>query len=75
MAPIIQLITGNPNKLADIGQILAPSGITIQAKDIDLVEVQGSIEEISIAKCKAAAEIVNFPTWKRATRKSYPRRC
>lgn len=54
----IQLLTSNPNKLADIGAILSPAGISIESQTVDLVEIQGTIEEISIAKCKAAAEIV-----------------
>lgn len=54
----IRLVTGNPNKLADIGAILSAAGISIQSVAIDLVETQGTVEEISIAKCRAAAEIV-----------------
>lgn len=54
----IRLVTGNPNKLADIGAILSAAGISIQGVAIDLVEIQGTVEEISTAKCRAAAEIV-----------------
>lgn len=54
----IRLVTSNPNKLADIGAILSAAGISIQGVAIDLVEIQGTVEEISTAKCKAAAEIV-----------------
>lgn len=54
----IQLLTSNPNKLADIRAILSPAGIFIESRTVDLVEIQGTIEEISIAKCKAAAKIV-----------------
>lgn len=60
----IQLVTGNPNKLADIRAILAPSGISVESHAIDLIEIQGTIEEISIAKCREAAEIVRKPIWK-----------
>lgn len=54
----IRLVTSNPNKLADIGAILSAASISIQSVAIDLVEIQGTVEEISIAKCRAAAEIV-----------------
>lgn len=54
----IKLVTSNPNKLADIGAILSAAGISIQSVAIDLVEIQGTVEEISSAKCRAAAEIV-----------------
>ncbi|PNP73541.1 hypothetical protein FNYG_13135 [Fusarium nygamai] len=54
----INLITGNANKIADIKAILAPSGITVRNQSLDLPEIQGSIEEITIAKCRRASEMV-----------------
>ncbi|KAF5574017.1 Ham1 family [Fusarium pseudoanthophilum] len=57
----INLITGNANKLADIKAILAPTGITVRNQSLDLPEIQGSIEEITIAKCRTAAEMVGGP--------------
>ncbi|KAF5981865.1 Ham1 family [Fusarium coicis] len=57
----INLITGNTNKIADIKAILAPSGITVRNQSLDLPEIQGSIEEITIAKCRRAAEMIGGP--------------
>ncbi|KAF5679869.1 Ham1 family [Fusarium denticulatum] len=57
----INLITGNANKIADIKAILTPSGITVRNQSLDLPEIQGSIEEITIAKCRTAAEMVGGP--------------
>ncbi|KAF5547643.1 Ham1 family [Fusarium napiforme] len=57
----INLITGNANKIADIKAILAPSGITVRTQSLDLPEIQGSIEEITVAKCRTAAEMVGGP--------------
>ncbi|WKT54146.1 Ham1-like protein [Fusarium oxysporum f. sp. vasinfectum] len=62
MAPVeIHLITGNANKIADVRAILAPAGITVKHQAIDLPEIQGTIEEITVAKCSRAAEIVGGP--------------
>ncbi|KAF5552567.1 Ham1 family [Fusarium mexicanum] len=61
MTTEINLITGNANKIADIKAILAPSGITVRNQSLDLPEIQGSIEEITIAKCRTAAEMVGGP--------------
>lgn len=62
MAPReILLITGNINKIADFNAILAPAGIIVRNQTVDVPEIQGSIEEISIAKCRKAAEIVRSP--------------
>ncbi|KAF5254882.1 hypothetical protein FANTH_378 [Fusarium anthophilum] len=61
MTTEIILITGNANKIADIKAILAPSGITVRNQSLDLPEIQGSIEEITIAKCRTAAEMVGGP--------------
>ncbi|KAI1015287.1 hypothetical protein LB504_011123 [Fusarium proliferatum] len=57
----INLITSNANKIADIKAILAPSGINVRNQSLDLPEIQGSIEEITIAKCRRAAEMVGGP--------------
>jgi len=56
----INLITGNANKIADITAILTPSGIIVRSQSLDLPEIQGSIEEITVAKCRRAAEMVRF---------------
>jgi len=59
MAPkSLNFITGNKNKLAEVQAILAPTGVKLSNQSIDLPELQGTIEEISIAKCKEAAKVV-----------------
>lgn len=64
MAPKeLLLITGNSNKIADFNAILAPAGIIVRNQAVDVPEIQGSIEEISIAKCRKAAEIVGSPIY------------
>jgi inosine triphosphate pyrophosphatase len=58
MAPSeLNFITGNANKLAEVKAIL---GDTVQLKNqsLDLLEIQGTIEEVSRDKCQRAAEIV-----------------
>ncbi|KAF8473840.1 inosine triphosphate pyrophosphatase-like protein [Kalaharituber pfeilii] len=55
-------ITGNANKLREVRTILeSTSSIELESRDLDLPELQGSIEEVSTGKCKAAAEIVKGP--------------
>jgi len=57
----ILFITGNPNKLREVREILGKSGINIESKALDVPEIQGTTEEVSIAKCRRAAELVNAP--------------
>jgi len=59
MAPkSLNFITGNKNKLAEVQAILAPTGVKLSNQSIDLPELQGTIEEISLAKCEQAAKVV-----------------
>lgn len=62
MAPpqTLNFITGNNNKLIEVKAILGDT-IDLQSQSLDLVEIQGSIEEVSSDKCRRAAEIVFFP--------------
>lgn len=58
MAPkTLNFITGNKNKLAEVKVILGGS-VDLQSQALDLVEIQGTIEEISKDKCRRAAEAV-----------------
>lgn len=57
--PTVNFITGNQNKLSEVKAILEPT-ITVRSEAIDVLEVQGSLEEVTIAKCKSAAEQVSF---------------
>ena len=53
----LHFITGNKNKLAEVQSIL--DGIVpLKSQSLDLVEIQGTIEEISKDKCRRAAEQV-----------------
>lgn len=62
MAPTeLNFITGNKNKLAEVKAILGDI-ITLRSQSLDLVEIQGTIEEISSDKCRRAAEIVHALT-------------
>jgi inosine triphosphate pyrophosphatase len=54
----VNLITGNPNKLREVKAILEAAGIEVRSQNIDLEEVQGSIEEVTESKCRRAAEQV-----------------
>lgn len=64
MAPLRQLnfITGNKNKLVEVQQILGEY-VDLKSQSLDLDELQGTIEEISLDKCRRAAEIVCFPVY------------
>jgi inosine triphosphate pyrophosphatase len=58
MAPReLNFITGNANKLAEVRAILGDE-VELKNQSLDLLEIQGTIEEVSIDKCRRAAEIV-----------------
>jgi inosine triphosphate pyrophosphatase len=60
MAPKqLNFVTGNKNKLLEAGAILGDI-VDLQSISIDLVEIQGTIEEISTDKCRRAAEAVRL---------------
>ncbi|KFY26327.1 hypothetical protein V493_04163 [Pseudogymnoascus sp. VKM F-4281 (FW-2241)] len=56
----LNFITGNKHKLAEVQAILGDA-VDLQSRSIDLVEIQGTIEEISKDKCRRAAEQVQGP--------------
>ena len=60
MAPkTLNFITGNANKLAEVKAILASTPVELQSQAVDLIEIQGTIEEISRDKAlRAAAEVI-----------------
>jgi inosine triphosphate pyrophosphatase len=63
----LNFITGNKNKLTEVQAILG-SVVHLQSQSLDLVEIQGTIEEISADKCQRAAELVplvEFPRFQR----------
>lgn len=53
----VNFITGNRNKLGEVKAILEPA-IEVNSRALDLIEVQGTLEQVTIAKCRAAAEQV-----------------
>ena len=61
---ILNFITGNANKLAEVRAILSDvPGLQMQSRDVPgLSEIQGTIEEVAIDKAsKAAAVVSGFP--------------
>ncbi|KND93431.1 Inosine triphosphate pyrophosphatase [Tolypocladium ophioglossoides CBS 100239] len=60
MAPCVNFVTGNANKLREVKAILEPA-IEVRSNPLDLDEVQGSIEEVTQSKCRRAADLVNGP--------------
>ena len=62
----LNFITGNANKLNEVRMILcegssAVPGLTLESRDVpELVEIQGSVEEIATDKARRAAELVSF---------------
>lgn len=57
---VVNFITGNKNKLGEVKAILEPT-IEVRSQELDLIEVQGTLEEVTIAKCKSAAEQIGGP--------------
>jgi inosine triphosphate pyrophosphatase len=64
MAPPKQLnfITGNKNKLLESQAILGGI-VDLRNQPLDLVEIQGTIEEIITDKCRRAADAVSLPLY------------
>ena len=55
----LNFITGNANKLAEVQAILSSTPVQLQSQNVDLVEIQGTIEEISKDKARRAADAVS----------------
>ncbi|KAI1410981.1 inosine triphosphatase [Hypoxylon sp. FL1857] len=60
-APVVNFITGNANKLLEVRAILEPAGITVRSQKLDLPEIQGTLEEVTREKCRAAADAIGGP--------------
>jgi len=56
----LNFITGNKNKLAEVKAILGEV-VELQSKSLELIEIQGTSEEIARDKCRRAAITVNGP--------------
>lgn len=55
---MLTFVTGNQNKLNEVQKILATPICSLK---LDLPEIQGSADEITINKCMHAAKVVNGP--------------
>jgi inosine triphosphate pyrophosphatase len=55
----LNFITGNANKLAEVRAILGDV-IELRNQNLDLVEIQGTVEEVTVDKCKRAAALVSL---------------
>ncbi|KAJ4306523.1 nucleoside triphosphate pyrophosphohydrolase ham1 [Collariella sp. IMI 366227] len=53
---IVNFITGNANKLREVKAILEPA-IQVENQALDLLEIQGTLEEVTIDKCRRAADL------------------
>lgn len=56
----VTFVTGNPGKLKELSAVLT-GVVNLTSKDVDLLEIQGTAEEISREKCKLAVEAVKGP--------------
>jgi inosine triphosphate pyrophosphatase len=58
---VLNFITGNKNKLAEVQAILS-GVIELRNQNVDLVEIQGTVEEVTKDKARRAAEAVSKTT-------------
>ena len=69
----LNFITGNKNKLTEVKAILGDI-VELDSTALDLVEIQGTSEEIALDKCRRAAVAVSripqVPTYIQAIAKS-----
>jgi inosine triphosphate pyrophosphatase len=56
----VNFITGNAGKLREVRAILEPA-IQVDSQALDLLEIQGTVEEVTRDKCRRAADLVRFP--------------
>ncbi|KAK1835824.1 hypothetical protein QBC39DRAFT_339703 [Podospora conica] len=57
---LVNFITGNANKLREVKAILEPA-IQVESQSIDVPELQGTVEEVTLDKCRRAADIIQGP--------------
>lgn len=53
----LNFISGNTNKVSEVRDILGNS-IQVKSTPLDLVEIQGSSQDIALDKCRRACNIV-----------------
>ncbi|KAB5575897.1 putative inosine triphosphate pyrophosphatase [Coniochaeta sp. 2T2.1] len=56
----VNFITGNAGKLREVKAILEPA-IQVDNQTLDLLEIQGTVEEVTLDKCRRAADLVEGP--------------
>ncbi|KAK1770662.1 inosine triphosphate pyrophosphatase [Phialemonium atrogriseum] len=56
----VNFITGNANKLREVKAILEPA-IQVGSQELDLIEIQGTVEEVTLDKCRRAADLIEGP--------------
>lgn len=62
MSRVLTFVTGNAKKLEEIKAILGHNfPMKIESVKLDLPELQGEVDEISIEKCKEAARRIKGP--------------
>lgn len=63
MRAVVTFVTGNAKKLEEVRAILGSDTlpVKIESRKIDLPELQGEPEQISMHKCQLAAEEVGGP--------------
>ncbi|KAJ7588573.1 inosine triphosphate pyrophosphatase-like protein [Mycena floridula] len=63
MSKPLVFVTGNANKLKEVKAILSDGTkpIEIESQSVDIPEIQGSTQQVAIAKCRAAAELIGGP--------------
>lgn len=59
--PTVNFITGNANKLREVKAILEPAGVVVRSEAVDLPELQGTVEAVTLEKCRVAADRVRGP--------------
>ncbi|KAG1805389.1 inosine triphosphate pyrophosphatase-like protein [Suillus variegatus] len=58
----LTFVTGNHNKLKETKHILSQGTPNrIRSQDLDIPELQGTTQEVAIAKCRRAAELLGKP--------------
>ena len=58
---LVNFITGNKNKLSEVKAILEPA-IQVESTTLDLTEIQGTLNEVTLDKCRRAADLASgFP--------------
>lgn len=61
---VLTFVTGNANKLREVRQLLETSPAshwTLESKSLDVPEVQGTTQDVALAKCRSAAQQLQGP--------------